>query len=92
MSYGIEIDLSLVIAVVIYFIANFGLAYTLYNSCKTTQRLRKKIDEKDKIIDKEAEIIHAQKDVTQKQEESMRRLTASKIIFPRMAVKNLAKK
>ncbi|WP_375627136.1 MULTISPECIES: hypothetical protein [unclassified Bartonella] len=40
------------------------------------------IDEKDKIIDKEAEIVHAQKDINQKQEESIRRLTASKLIFP----------
>ncbi|WP_375629763.1 hypothetical protein [Bartonella sp. TT67HLJMS] len=80
-----EIDLSLVIAVVIYFIANLELAYTLHNSCKTTQRLRKEIDEKNKII-------HTQKDVIQKQEESVRRLTASKLIFPLMAVKNLAKK
>ncbi|WP_375624191.1 MULTISPECIES: hypothetical protein [unclassified Bartonella] len=87
-----KIDLSLIVAVVICFIANLGLAYTLHDSCKTMQTLRKEIDEKDKIIDKEAEIIRAQKDVIQKQEESIRKLTAFKIIFPRMAVKNLAKK
>ncbi|WP_375659045.1 hypothetical protein [Bartonella sp. MR30HLJHH] len=69
MRYGKEIDLSLVVAVVICFIANFGLAYTLHDSCKTMQKLRKEINKKDKIIDKEAEIIHAQKDLTQKQEE-----------------------
>ncbi|SSZ39043.1 Uncharacterised protein [Bartonella grahamii] len=43
-----EIDLSLVIAVVIYFIANFGVPPTLHDSCKTMQKLRKEIDEKNK--------------------------------------------
>ncbi|WP_375618575.1 MULTISPECIES: hypothetical protein [unclassified Bartonella] len=67
------------------------MAYTLHDSCKTTQKLRKEIDAKDKIVDKEAEIIRAQKDVIQKQEELIRKSTASKIIFPRMAVKNWPK-
>ncbi len=62
MRYETEIDLSLVEAVVIYFIANFGVAPTLHDSCKTMQKLRKKIIKKLKLI-------RTQKDVTQKQEE-----------------------
>lgn len=71
--------------IIVLFTANIIMFFGFCYFYKMLGTLEKEINEKDKIKDKTPEIIRAQKDVIQKQEASIQRLTVSKLIFLRRA-------